>query len=229
MSIGSRVEKHKLNGSGGEFPKAGVFKKCKIEEVAVVKGKDNLESYIVTFSVGSWTPGKNVKGVRYPADTHTPGELVKFHQKMRPDIELTIINNIKNFCMGVLRQLFADKGKDPKEVKEESITAKVVDEMIFCANSRVVGIELDFNVAEEYTRNAKPDGSRGVVTKFTWLTRGGDGSSAALNADGSAAEPVEDETEEETEDGEEGTEGESESDPEPEPAPEPKKGTKGKK
>ncbi len=202
MGIGKQVAAHKLNASGGEYPKAGAFRGCPVSQVADIVGKDKIQSLIVSFVVGEYTPGKDVKGVRYPKDTHTKGEIVKFHAKLRPDIFDTVVNNIKNACLGFVRQLQADAGEDPNLVTEDDITEDIVDNAIFCNNSRIVDLVMDFNVTEEYTRNAKPDGSRGVVTKFTWLVRNPDGSVTAVEGEGEEA-PAESESEDETEDTEE--------------------------
>lgn len=166
MGIGKEVEEHELGGGGGEFCKSGAFRNCELLEVAVVTGKeDKLESYILLFKVGSYSPGKDKNGNRYPEGTHMPQDIVKWMTKVKQKYRSTYINNIKLACLGILRQLAADNEKDPAEVVESDITAKVVDEMIFCNDSRVPGIFMDFNVTEEAPRS-NPDG---VVTKFKWL------------------------------------------------------------
>lgn len=219
MGIGKQVQAHKLNSSGGEYPKAGAFRGAKITTVADVTGKDKLQSLIVTFLVDRYTPGKNVLGVRYPKNTHTKGDLVKFHAKVRPDIQDTVINNIKNACLGFVKQLQADAGGDPNLITQDDITEEIVDEQIFCNNSRIVDLVMDFNVTEEYTRGTKADGSRGVVTKFTWLVRMPDGTEQEI--EGTEAEEDEDENEEAKaeEETEDTTEEEEEEVPEPAPAP----------
>ena len=180
MPIGKQIAAHKLNASGGEYPKAGAFRNCPVTAVADVVGKDKIQSLIVSFMVGSYSPGKNVKGERYAKDTHAPGDIVKFHAKFRPDIFETVLNNVKNACLGFVKQLQADAGEDPNAVTEADITEEIVDNAIFCNNSKIVDLVMDFNVTEEYTRNAKPDGSRGVVTKFVWLVRMPDGSTSEV-------------------------------------------------
>lgn len=217
MGIGKQVQAHKLNSSGGEYPKAGAFRGAKITTVADVTGKDKLQSLIVTFLVDKYSPGKNVLGVRYPKNTHAKGDLVKFHAKMRPDIEATVINNIKNACLGFVKQLQADAGGDPNLITQDDITEEIVDEQIFCNNSRIVDLVMDFNVTEEYTRGTKADGSRGVVTKFTWLVRLADGTEQAIEGEGELEED-----EDENEEGKSTEEDETEEE-EPEPEPEPVK------
>ncbi len=200
MAIGKLVQNHKLNGSGGEYPKAGSFRNCTVTQVADVTGKDKIQSLIVSFMVGEYRPGKNVEGERYPKDTHVPGEIVKFHAKFRPDIFDTVLNNVKNACLGFVRQLQADSGGDPKAITEADITEEIVDNAIFCNDSKIVDLVMDFNVTEEYTRNARADGSRGTVTKFTWLVRLPDGSTSEVKVDGEGAEDADGEDETETED-----------------------------
>lgn len=201
MPIGKLVQNHKLNGSGGEYPKAGTFRNCPVTQVADVTGKDKIQSLIVSFMVGDYTPGKNVKGERYAADTHTKGEIVKFHAKFRPDIFETVLNNVKNACLGFVRQLQADAGEDPNAIGEDDITEDIVDNAIFCNNSKIVDLVMDFNVTEEYTRSARADGTRGTVTKFAWLVRLPDGTVTEVKSEG-----AENEGEEEGEDDSESAE-----------------------
>lgn len=210
MPIGKLVQNHKLNGSGGEYPKAGTFRNCPVTQVADVTGKDKIQSLIVSFKVGKYTPGKNVKGERYAPDTHTEGEIVKFHAKFRPDIFDTVLNNVKNACLGFVRQLQADAGEDPNAIGEEDITEEIVDNAIFCNNSKIVDLVMDFNVTEEYTRSARPDGTRGTVTKFTWLVRLPDGTVTEVkSSEGAEGEDESESAEDESESAEDA--------PEPEP------------
>lgn len=172
MSIGSQVANATITGSGN-YARPGIFKKCKITNVAVFNGQvDGIPNYVVEFQVGEFVPGHKADGSIVSANAHPPGSTCTFHSKLRPDIARSVLGNLKAFCLAVFKQKAEDVGQDSSGIREGDLDPKFIDEAILCNNSKIVGLELDFEVFEKPNLKDKSK----ATSRFKWFVRRKDGS-----------------------------------------------------
>jgi len=171
MSIGSQVASAQITGSGN-YARPGIFKRCKITNVAVFNGQtDNIPNYVVEFQVGEFVPGTKADGSTVPASAHPPGSTCTFHSKLRPDIARSVLGNLKAFCLAVFKQKAEDVGQDSGGIREQDLDPKFIDEAILCNNSKIVGLEMDFEVFEKPNVKDKTK----ATSRFKWFIRKKDG------------------------------------------------------
>jgi hypothetical protein len=148
VSIGSQVQGATMAGGGGTYFIPGLYD-LTVSDVKVFAGQtDGIPTVAVEFIVDKYVPKGTCKIEDRPV-----GTTVSWVQKLRPDIKKTILGNLKAMALTVIQQLAKNAEKPGwNELGEDQVTSDLIDNHIFCNNSKIVGMKMRSEAYEHVTK-----------------------------------------------------------------------------
>jgi len=149
-SIGADVAGATTSASGTYFV-PGLYE-LEVVDVKVFSGQtDGVTTVAVEFLIHKFTPKGNAKVEDRPV-----GTTVSWVQKLRPDIKKTVLGNLKTCALAILKQLAKNNNQEGWEaITEDAVTQQMVDENIFCNNSKIIGMKIGSEAYEHETKGKK--------------------------------------------------------------------------
>lgn len=138
-AIGKQVAGAKMGRGNGSFAVEGLYDEMTVTDVSVFDGEENgLTHVVVELSVQKFIP----RGDSKPED-QPPGSTVTWMQVIKPEIKKTILGNLKRAALIFIRQLARNAGQAGwDKIDESSVTEDVIDNHIFCQNSKLIGLQI---------------------------------------------------------------------------------------
>lgn len=138
-AIGKQVASAKMGRGNGSFAVEGLYEEMTVTDVSVFDGEENgLTHVVVELSVQKFVP----RGDSKPED-QPPGSTVTWMQVIKPEIKKTILGNLKRAALIFIRQLALNANQPGwDKIDESSVTEDVIDNHIFCQNSKLIGLKI---------------------------------------------------------------------------------------